>query len=142
MAAIVHCEIRVADLERAKRFYTTVFDWIIEPVGSGKYWLVRAGRAQYTTGQTSGIDAVLTLRQGAHPTEEQAGTGMGYVCNIEVSDIDETLEKVKATGGEVVRGKEPLEGVGFEAFCLDTEGNMFSVIHDEGLSALLPPTQA
>jgi predicted enzyme related to lactoylglutathione lyase len=42
----------------------------------------------------------------------------------------------------VVRGKEPLEGVGFEAFCLDTEGNMFSVIHDEGLSALLPPTQA
>jgi uncharacterized protein len=68
--------------------------------------------------------------------------GMGYVCNIEVTDIDETLELVKATGGEVVRGKEPLEGVGFEAFCLDTEGNMFSVIHDEGLSALLPPTQA
>jgi hypothetical protein len=64
-----------------------VFDWIIEPVGSGKYWLVRAGRAQYATGQTSGIDAVLTLRQGAHPTEEQAGIGMGYVCNIEVTDI-------------------------------------------------------
>jgi hypothetical protein len=70
-----------------------VFDWIIEPVGSGKYWLVRAGRAQYTIGQTSGIDAVLTLRQGAHPTEEQAGKGLGYVCNIEVTDIDQTLEK-------------------------------------------------
>ena len=63
---------------------------------------------------------------------------MGYVCNIEVTDIDETLEKVKATGGEVVHGKEPLEGVGFEAFCLDTEGDIFIVIHDEGLSALLP----
>jgi hypothetical protein len=72
---------------------SVVFDWIIEPVGSGKYWLVRAGRAQYTTGQTSGIDAVLTLRQGAHPTEEQAGKGLGYVCNIEVTDIDQTLEK-------------------------------------------------
>jgi catechol 2,3-dioxygenase-like lactoylglutathione lyase family enzyme len=51
MAAIVHCEIRVADLERAKRFYTTVFDWIIEPVGSGKYWLVRAGRAHTLPGK-------------------------------------------------------------------------------------------
>jgi uncharacterized protein len=136
-AAIVHCEIRVANMERAKKFYSTVFDWAIEPVGSGTYWLVHTGHAEYSTGQTSGIGAVLTLRKGAQPTEEQAG--MGYVCNIEVADIDETLEKVKAAGGKVVRDKAPLEGVGHEAFCLDTEGNMFSVIHDDKLLRLTSP---
>ena len=52
---------------------------------------------------------------------------MGYVCNMEVADIDETLEKVKATGGEVVRGKEALEGVGFEAFCLDTKATCLAL---------------
>jgi uncharacterized protein len=137
MGAIVHCEIRVRYMDRAAAFYTKVFGWIIKPLGDG-YFMVHAGRATYGNGQTVGIDAVLAQRTGPEPTLEQAGSG--YICNIEVEDIDATLEKIKAAGGKVVREKQTLEGVGAEAFCLDTEGNMISVMRDDTQQKLIPPT--
>ena len=135
--AIVHCEIRVSDKERAKKFYSSVFEWVINPVGDGTYWLVSTARAVYTKGVESGMDAVIRLRDGLAPTAEQPTNA--FVCNIEVGDVDEALKRVVAAGGKVIRDKQPLEGVGFEAFCEDTEGNVFSLMHDEGLLQLSAP---
>ena len=134
--AIVHCEIRVSDKERAKTFYTTVFDWNIKPVGNGTYWLVSTGRAIYDSGEV-GLDAVLKLREGPAPVDAQPINA--FVCNIEVEDLDDALQRVVAAGGKIVRDKQALEGVGFEAFCQDTEGNVFSLMHDEGLKQLINP---
>lgn len=137
--AIVHCEIRVSDKERAKKFYSSVFEWVINPIGDGTYWLVSTARAVYSEGVESGMDAVIRLREGSAPPTGQSTNA--FICNIEVGDVDEALKRVAAAGGKVIRDKQPLEGVGFEAFCEDTEGNVFSLMHDEGLLQLREPSK-
>ncbi|MDO8460425.1 MAG: hypothetical protein Q7S74_04910 [Nanoarchaeota archaeon] len=47
---------------------------------------------------------------------------------VEVSDIDNVIEAVKANGGKIEMGKMELKGVGFFASVRDTEGNRFSLM--------------
>lgn len=132
--AIVHFEIRATNIERAKQFYTAVFDWTINSVGDG-YWLISTGRAQYAQGSPIGIDGVLTLHKDGEPPK--SNTPNGFVVNVEVEDIDDTIVKIQQAGGTIVRQKAILQGVGHEVICQDTEGNIFSVIHDDSLQKIV-----
>lgn len=132
--AVVHFEIRATNLDRAQTFYTSVFGWNIKALGDG-YLFIGAGRAEYSGGQNIGIDGVIVLHKDGEPPKSQ--TPNAFVVNIEVEDIDATIAKIKQAGGSVVREKTPLEGVGHEAVCKDTEGNVFSVIHDDSLQKIV-----
>ena len=52
---------------------------------------------------------------------------------IGVSSVDEASEKI-ANGGKIVMPKFPIPGIGYQAYCQDTEGNLFG-IHQSDPSA-------
>lgn len=121
MARPVHFEIHCDDIERATKFYSTVFGWEIKKWdGAFDYWLV-------TTGDKTvpGIDGALIKRQHPKPT----GAGINsYINVIPIDNIDETIELINQNGGKIVASKQSIEGVGTFVYFTDTEGNQACVI--------------
>ncbi|RPI22806.1 MAG: VOC family protein [Chloroflexota bacterium] len=109
MNRFTHFELASNDLEKTAQFYRDVFGWQIQKwEGPVDYWLV-------TTGDTStpGINGGLM----------QADDNFrGTVNTIEVNDIDAAIAKVKAHGGEIIFDKQPIPGVGFQAYFKDNAG--------------------
>ena len=46
---------------------------------------------------------------------------------VNVASIDDHLEKVKAAGGAILRGKTKVENAGYYAYVSDTEGNLLGL---------------
>jgi predicted enzyme related to lactoylglutathione lyase len=115
MSRVVHFELAADDPERAVQFYRTVFGWEIEKwTGPMDYWLIMTG----PEGEP-GIDGGLGKRDdpGQHTTN-----------TIDVDSVDEYVKKVVANGGKVVVPKHAVPGVGYLAYCTDTEGNVFGMM--------------
>ncbi|MGB4571194.1 MAG: VOC family protein [Rectinemataceae bacterium] len=118
MARPIHFEFEADDPERAAKFYRDVFGWKAEKWGGPvEYWL-------FTTGPEGepGIGGGMARRQGA-PT--------GTINTIGVDDVDAAILKVLASGGVIVAPKHAIPGVGWIAYCRDTEGNAFGVEQDD-----------
>ena len=114
MSTIVHFEIPVDDVERAKKFYTELFGWEIKEIPMD-YWLI-------TTGGEDSVGGGMMKRQ--HP-QQQITDYMG------VSSVDESAAKVENLGGKVLAPKTPVPGMGYFAVCLDTENNTFALWEDD-----------
>ena len=116
----IHFEIPADDPARARQFYTDVFGWRFQSWGGGEseYWLI-------TTGQDEpGIDGGMNRRQPG---------STGVVNTIGVASLDDAVAKVTAGGGKVLMPKMPVPGIGWLAYCADTEGNAFGMMQsDEG----------
>jgi len=118
----VHFEIHASDPERAITFYATVFDWSFERWGPNPYWLI-------TTGDGPGIDGGLVPRQGPEPTENAPVNA--FPATIEVDALDAATRRVQQAGGTVVVHKTAIPGVGWLAYCTDTEGNIFGLMEND-----------
>ncbi|AGN02104.1 glyoxalase [Salinarchaeum sp. Harcht-Bsk1] len=121
MHRVVHFDIMADDPHRAIEFYTDVFGWSIEKWNGDEmeYWLVRTG-----DGDGPGIDGGLARRGDDAPVDGQANA---FVCAIEVDDVEAVVDDVEAAGGVVTTEVMDLERAGRIAYCLDTEGNQFSL---------------
>lgn len=123
MGRLVHFEIHVGDMERAKKFYGEVFGWTFED------WSKYAGMPYFgaVTGNANepGINGALVNRQGASPEPGQAMNG--YACTIQVEDYDSTESKVLEHGGKVALPKYALPGLAWQGYYTDTEGNIFGI---------------
>ena len=108
MARVIHFELPVDDAARARAFYSQAFGWEVQnPDDDEGYWLVTTG-----TGEP-GIDGAFIARQHAPQ----------LVNIIGVDSLDDSLDKAKAAGAELVRDKEVIPGVGTAAYIKDPEGN-------------------
>ena len=114
MSRVIHFELAVDDPIRAKAFYERTLGWQITQWGDQDYWMVTTGEPG-----TLGIDGALTTRRENWPA---------LVNIIDVASLAETVAAVKANGGTVVEGPMPIPGVGYLAYCLDTEGNAFGLM--------------
>jgi len=47
---------------------------------------------------------------------------------IAVESVDDSLERIVAAGGSVAQPKQGIPGIGYTAYCTDTEGNLFGII--------------
>lgn len=118
MSRVVHFEIPADDPERAIKFYEKVFDWEFEKwEGPIEYWLIMTGEED-----KPGIDGGLARRED--PTT-------GVENTIDVKDLDASLANVKAHGGEVIRPRMAVPGVGWMAYIKDTEGNVFGLMESD-----------
>lgn len=104
-------EIRVRDLEKAKNFYGSLFDWKItgEENKDWAYWLIDTGE-----------------KPGGGMWRFPEGKPLGVLVYILVDDIDRTLEKVEQLGGKVVAPKSR-EGENAMATFADPDGNLFGL---------------
>ena len=115
MPRVIHFEIFADEPERAAKFYTEVFGWQIQSWGGPvDYWLATTGPED-----EPGINGAIARRM-----PEASAT----VNTIDVPDADAFMEKVTAMGGKVVTPKMTVPGVGYMAYCLDTEGNPFGIM--------------
>lgn len=116
MPRVVHFEIPAKDLGKIVAFYKEVFGWDINKWdGEGQpYWLVKTGEEG-----TPGIDGGIFLPQGPLT---------GVINTIDVQDIDASVSKVKANGGQVIMEKDVIPGVGWLAYCKDVEGTIFGMM--------------
>lgn len=117
MPRVVHFEIAAEDAGRAVKFYREVFGWEARRWdGPFDYWLLKTGEED-----EPGID-------GAIITKDEL-RGAGTTCNtISVPAVDDYIEKICRAGGRLVRPKQEIPGVGFVAFCTDTEGTVFGIL--------------
>ena len=115
MPRVVHFEISAEDPERATKFYRNVFGWKIEKWGGPvDYWLIATGAES-----EPGIDGAIRRRE--KPRENTVNT-------VSVPAIDDFMRKVGECGGRVLTPKQSIPGVGYHAYCQDTEGNVFGIM--------------
>jgi predicted enzyme related to lactoylglutathione lyase len=138
MNRVVHFEIHADDVERAKKFYTDVFGWETQQMGeeTGNYILLKSGPGpdELTGGKTLditnvGINGGMLKRNAPKPAEGMSP--MAYVCTVGVPDIDATIEKIKAAGGNEHMPKIDVPGVGKLGYWADTEGNIFGILQPQ-----------
>ncbi|WP_066392346.1 VOC family protein [Cytobacillus eiseniae] len=123
MGRLIHFEIHVDDMERAKKFYGDVFGWTFQD------WSDYAGMPYFgvVTGDDKelGINGALMKRQSAPPELGQALNG--YACTIGVEDYDAIDAKIMELGGKVAHPKHALPGMAWQGYYLDPEGNIFGI---------------
>ncbi|MFZ0697639.1 MAG: VOC family protein [Nitrososphaeraceae archaeon] len=119
MPTIVHFEIPADDVERSKKFYSDLFGWKIEKwpgstVDDKEYWMI-------TTTDEKGNKA---LGGGMMKRQMSQHQNTNF---IDVESVDEYSSKVQQLGGKVVVPKMSVPGMGYLAYCLDTENNSFGI---------------
>lgn len=123
---IAHFEIHADDVNRAKDFYSRVFDWKFEEWKGGEkeYWMIMTADKD---SKEAGINGGLLKRpDGCKPVEKgQAVTG--YVCTIVVEDYDATAAKILGAGGIEALPKFDLAGMAWQGYYLDSEKNIFGI---------------
>lgn len=126
MNGVVHFELPVDDLARARAFYST-FGWNLQD------WPMPDG-STYVGIHTTPIDEKTRL-----PLEVGAINGGMLLRNkevqapvfaINVSSIDEKVEQLLKVGGTVVKPKMEMMGMGFYAYLKDSEGNVIGLWED------------
>ena len=111
---VIHFEIPAADPERASKFYQKVFGWKFEKwAGPMEYWMVITG-----ADGTPGINGGLMRNTNVKATTNTVG----------VESVDAAVKAATGAGGKLVMPKTPIPGVGYFAYCEDTEGNLFGVM--------------
>lgn len=123
MGRLIHFEIHVDDMERAKKFYGDVFGWTFQD------WSDYAGMSYFgaVTGDENemGINGALMQRQSPPPEQNQPLNG--YACTMGVEDYDVSEAKILANGGVVAMPKHVLPGMAWQGYYKDTEGNIFGI---------------
>lgn len=120
MPRVVHFEIPTDDPARAAKFYGEVFGWNIQKwEGNQEYWLAMTGDEDQR-----GINGGLMKR-----TDFPNFTSV--VNTIEVPDVDEFANAVATHGGQIVMPKFAIPGIGYLAYCQDTEGNTFGIMQGD-----------
>ena len=123
MPRVVHFEIHAADPDRAVNFYTTLFGWSFQKwEGPMDYWLVTTG-----PNEQPGINGGLVRRQG----EIDGQAVIAYVCTVDVEDLDASVQTALDSGGQIALPKMPIPGMGWLAYCKDTEGNIFGMMQGD-----------
>lgn len=111
MSTIVHFDVGVDNIERAKDFYEKLFNWKIERMpGPMEYYGIKT----FDDDSNESVGGGMAIRQDANQ----------HITNyIGVKYIDEYIEKVKQLGGQIITPKTTIPGYGYLALCLDTENN-------------------
>jgi len=112
----MHFEIPAENPQRAMDFYTKLFGWQFHRwEGPMEYWTIM-------TGEGPGINGgLMTRRDPAQPC----------VNTVEVADLDASLAAAEAGGGQCVVPKMAIPGIGWLAYCKDTEGHIFGMMQND-----------
>lgn len=130
---IVHFEIPADDVERAKKFYETLFGWEIIQFdmpadGSTQgdpYFIIRTAETDKDgmIKKPGAINGGMMKRKSA---------GQPFMNYIHVASVEEKLKAVEKNGGTVCMPRTEIgKGMGWIAAFKDTEGNLIG-LHEMG----------
>jgi hypothetical protein len=111
---VVHFAVHADDVDRARRFYESVFGWRFEAWGPPGFFRIHTG-----TAADPGIEGALHAR-----SEPLDGRGLrAFECTVSVDDVAAVRDAVVAGGGTVLLDAFDIPTVGTLLQFLDTEGN-------------------
>ena len=120
MDKVVHFEIPVDELDRAKNFYQNVFGWEINDIPEMDYSMVTT----VPTDEKNMPKEVGAINGGMLKKDD---AGKSPVIVIGVSSVDEYLKKIESSGGNVVMPKTQVGDFGLYARITDSEGNIIGL---------------
>jgi uncharacterized protein len=106
----VHVELNSADPEKAKKFYSQLFQWKLETVPnsaapSGAYTMIEVG-----SGTGGGI------------MKQVPGGPSGWLAYVEVDDLQATTQQAERLGGKIMKDITEVPGMGWFSFIEDPTG--------------------
>ena len=112
-------ECNTTDIEKSKSFYTELFGWELEVFKPGEidYPMISVGGATH-----GGFGAL----------EPGSGTPAHWLGVVWVESVDATVDKAKASGGNVLREAMDMPEVGRFAVIADPAGAAVSIYQPEG----------
>jgi predicted enzyme related to lactoylglutathione lyase len=116
---LAHFAINADDVDRARAFYTAVFDWKFHAWGPPGFFQIEAPGSP-----------VIGALQGRR--ELASGQRMiGFECTFAVESIDTVAAAVAANGGKILLDRSVIPGVGTLMFFADPDGNVFGAMQYE-----------
>jgi predicted enzyme related to lactoylglutathione lyase len=119
---LTHFAIHIDDIDRAKNFYSEVFDWGFASYGPPDFLQIKADKTE--NGELIGA----LQSRNYSPVKEKI---IGLECTISVESVDEIIEKVSNNGGQIVMPKMAIPHVGWITKFLDTEGNLVCAMESD-----------
>jgi predicted enzyme related to lactoylglutathione lyase len=106
----VHVELNTPDTQKAKAFYSQLFQWDLEDMPNpstpdGAYTIVKVG-----SGTGGGI------------MKQVPGGPLGWLPYVLVDDIHAATQKAKSLGGKVMKDVTEVPGMGWLSFIQDPTG--------------------
>jgi predicted enzyme related to lactoylglutathione lyase len=106
----VHVELNTSDREKAKAFYSELFQWQLEDVPNpaapeGTYTMINVGQ-----GTGGGI------------MKQVSGGPSGWLAYVGVDDIQAATQKARSLGGKVMKDVTEIPGMGWLSFIQDPTG--------------------
>ena len=125
MDPVVHFEMPAEDRKRMADFYTKVFGWKMQMLGSemGDYVLATTT----DIGKDGRPKNPGALNGGFFPKSDDKPAQYPSVV-IAVEDIKEHMKQVEKAGGKVLGEPWDIPGVGLYVSFIDTEGNRVSML--------------
>lgn len=105
--SVCHVELRVRDVEKAKAFYTKVFDWKVVPLMPGYL----------------GIDTGKFPGGGIYAIDPKAPAPPGVVNYLPTDDVVAAGERAERHGGKILVPKTEVPGMGHFVDTMDPWGN-------------------
>ena len=111
----VHVELNTPDPEKAKAFYSKLFQWQLEEmpnsaVPAGTYTIVKVG-----TGTGGGI------------MKQVPGGPAGWLAYVAVDDIHAATQKAKSLGGKIMKDVTEVPGMGWLSFIQDPTSSILGL---------------
>lgn len=114
---VVHFEIPADDLDRVQSFYREAFGWRLNPMPEMSYTMVTTVEPD-ESGRPAEPGAI---NGGMRPRGEPVTRP---VIVVNVDDIDQSLQRIRELGGDVVEGRSAVGDMGYSAYATDPEGNV------------------
>jgi len=110
-----HFAIHIDDMERAKAFYQSVFNWSYQSYGPADFLQIHTG----APGASAPIGTLQSRKYSVVPAQLN-----GFEVSICVEDIEQVQSAVEASGGTILMPKTEIPHVGSLIKFQDTEGNL------------------
>jgi predicted enzyme related to lactoylglutathione lyase len=114
MNSVIHFELPAEDMARAEKFYQDVFGWEMNRMMDEYYTATTIESDENGPKKPGGINGALAKKSDQYQSTDIV---------IDVPNLEEHLEKVKAHGGQVLRDPQEVFDMGRFAMFRDTEGN-------------------
>ncbi len=111
---IMHWELLVGDLDKAKKFYAGVFDWKVEDAADlAGYPMVDPGDGP----------------RGAMMAKPEGVPGFSLNVYFGVDDVEQTLARAVGAGGTLLVPETAIPGVGSWGMFADPDGIPIGIFH-------------
>jgi uncharacterized protein len=129
MNPVVHFEMPAEDKKRMVDFYTKVFGWQTQQMGSemDDYIVVTTTETDSKTRRPITPGAI----NGGFYGKDKTNINDAPHVVISVDNLDESMKMVTEAGGKILHGPDDIPGVGKYASFQDTEGNTGGMLQPE-----------